>query len=73
MDLCNKSIVKFRIEITDQSNRTRIRVHSSKTIIINQLKSWTFYTLIVYAMNDYGSSVKSKALMIQTMEDSEYS
>ena len=62
-------MIKFRIEITDQYNRTITRSHSSRIITINQLNSFTFYTLIVYAVNDYGSSIKSKSLIIQTMED----
>ncbi len=40
---------------------------------INRLRSYTHYTFVIYAINDYGSSPKSEPLKIQTIESGIFS
>ncbi|CAF1446454.1 unnamed protein product [Adineta steineri] len=68
--ICNDSYIEFIIEVTDQYNQTHIQTHSyhSTTITIHQLKSFTYYTFMIYAINDLGPSPISDPLKIQTLE-----
>ncbi|CAF4143011.1 unnamed protein product [Rotaria sp. Silwood2] len=67
---CNESLIEFVIEIFDQYNQTIIKTHKyhSTILTINQLKSFTYYTFVIYAINELGSSPKSKPLKIKTLE-----
>jgi hypothetical protein len=51
-----------------------IQTHNyhSTVVTINQLKSFTHYSFIIYAINELGSSPKSKALKIQTIESGRF-
>ncbi|CAF0823910.1 unnamed protein product [Rotaria sp. Silwood1] len=68
--ICNKSFIEFVIEIIDQYNQTIIKTHNyhSTILTISQLKSYTYYTFVIYARNELGSSPKSKPLKIKTLE-----
>ena len=44
----------------------------SKIFTIHQLKSFTLYTFRVYAINELGSSPKSKTLTIKTFESGKF-
>lgn len=72
--ICNESMLKFAIEITDRYNRTITQSHDSysRMSTINQLKSFTYYTVVIYAINDFGSSPKSEPLNIQTIESGRF-
>jgi hypothetical protein len=63
-------LIEFVIEITDQFNETIIqtRNYHPTVLVINQLKSFVYYTFVIYALNELGPSPKSKALKIQTLE-----
>jgi len=56
-------MLRFIIEY----NETQIET-SSKEITIDRLRSFTFYSFTIYAINELGSSPKSKSLQIQTSE-----
>ena len=74
MYICNASIHKFVIEITDPHNRTisQSRDSYSRKALINQLESFTDYTIGIYARNDLGVNSKSEILKIQTIEDGRF-
>ncbi|CAF0912627.1 unnamed protein product, partial [Adineta ricciae] len=68
--VCNSSFVEFVIEITNSWNQTDVRTHNyqSRETTIDYLKSFTNYTIAIYAVNELGPSPKSKSLKIQTIE-----
>ncbi|CAF0794841.1 unnamed protein product [Rotaria sordida] len=68
--LCNDSFIEYAIEIIDEHNQSIIQTykHHSTVFEINNLKSFTQYTFVVYAINELGASPKSKSLTIQTSE-----
>ncbi|CAF3590109.1 unnamed protein product [Rotaria sordida] len=68
--ICNESLIEFIIEIIDQYNQTIIKNHNypSTILTISQLKSFTYYTFVIYAINELGSSPRSKSLKIKTLE-----
>ena len=68
--MCNSSFVEYVIEITNSWNQTDVRTHNyqSREITIDYLKSFTNYTIAIYAVNELGPSPKSKSLKIQTIE-----
>jgi hypothetical protein len=74
MYICNASIHKFIIEITDPYNRTitQSRDSYSRKAWINQLNSFTDYTIAIYARTDFGVSSKSEILKIQTNENGRF-
>jgi len=63
LHICTDSMLRFIIEY----NETQIET-SSKEITIDRLRSFTFYSFTIYAINELGSSPKSKSLQIQTSE-----
>ncbi|CAF3435968.1 unnamed protein product [Rotaria socialis] len=67
---CDDSFMNFVIEISDQYNQTMIKTHNyhSTVFTISQLRSVTFYTFVIYAVNELGPSPKSKPLKIKTPE-----
>ena len=68
--MCVDSSLEFLIELIDEKNRTSTRVHRnlSTEITLNDLNSFTIYTVIVSAKNKLGISPKSLPLVIQTLE-----
>jgi hypothetical protein len=66
--------MEFVIEVTDQYNQTDIQTHSYHSTVssINQLKSFTYYTFVVYAINELGASPKSQPVKIQTLESGKF-
>jgi hypothetical protein len=62
--------MEFIIEIIDQYNQTIIRTHNHHLtqLTISHLKSFIYYTFVIYAINELGSSPKSEPLKIQTLE-----
>ena len=55
----------------DQYNQSRIETikNHSTELFINNLQSFVYYTFTIYAINQFGSSPKSKPLTLQTLED----
>ncbi|UJR10325.1 hypothetical protein I4U23_014531 [Adineta vaga] len=68
--ICNSSFTEFVVEVTNSYNQTHIYTHNyqSMEMTIHQLKSFTNYTVVIYAINELGSSPKSNSLKIQTLE-----
>ncbi|CAF1443327.1 unnamed protein product, partial [Adineta steineri] len=68
--LCDNFNIEYNIELIDTYNQTLIQTyqHNSTVFMIENLKSSTQYTFIVYAINELGSSPKSQLLTIQTLE-----
>ncbi|UJR35713.1 hypothetical protein I4U23_028463 [Adineta vaga] len=68
--LCDNSFIEYIIEIYDESTQTIIQTYRNNLTLltINDLKSSTRYTFIVYAINELGPSPKSQPLTIQTLE-----
>lgn len=71
MQLCNDSFIEYVIEIIDEQSRSIIETykHHSTVFTINNLKSFTLYSFVVYASNELGPSPKSKPITIQTLEN----
>ncbi|CAF4516635.1 unnamed protein product [Rotaria sp. Silwood1] len=68
--LCHDSLIEYVIEIIDEYNQSIIQTykHDSTVFTINNLKSFTQYTFLIYAINELGASPKSKPFTIQTLE-----
>ncbi|CAF1590596.1 unnamed protein product, partial [Adineta ricciae] len=68
--LCDNSFIEYIIELYDEYTQILFETYrtNSTLLTINDLKSSTGYSLVVYARNEVGPSPKSQPLMIQTLE-----